>query len=617
MTGGEVRQMPGSFGDAFRAIEALPGVTPIVSGLPYFLVRGAPPGNTGFFIDGVRVPALFHLGVGAAVVHPGLIDTVAFYPGAYPARFGRFTGGILSGEVLPTPDRVHAEASARLLDAGALVSAPFEEGRGDVLASGRFGYPGFLLSIFAKDVGLAYWDYQARTRWRTAGGDELGAFVFGSYDSLSTRSATTGKMVEVLGLQFHRADLRWDRRTSATGKLRVALTLGYDRSASGEVSQPARTSYIESGTFGVRTEWTERASAHADVRLGADATLAPYRVVVPFNGPVSSVTSPVVGTEGTAFLQTDADSGLYGELVWRPAPRADLRPGLRIDAFTARYPGNGALAGFAGGKARAVVAADPRLAARWEATPTLAWVAALGVAHQPSNIPFPSPGLQFSQLSRGLQSAFQYSAGAEIKLPLEFTATGNLFVHDYTGLADFFETCPPGESTCNFDGRAVGIELLVRRPLTKRFTGWLSYTLSRSERDSFYGGRWIRRLSEFDRTHVANLVLAADLGKRWRAGARMVAYSGLPYSSVFAGVAPPDSRGDPFVRVDLRIEKRWSALGGDMAVVLEWLNALLNKEAVGTSCTGTVTPRHGFTTECRPNAIGPITFPSIGVEASW
>ena len=33
--GAEVRQMPGAFGDAFRAIEALPGVTPIVSGLPF------------------------------------------------------------------------------------------------------------------------------------------------------------------------------------------------------------------------------------------------------------------------------------------------------------------------------------------------------------------------------------------------------------------------------------------------------------------------------------------------------------------------------------------------------------------------------------------------------
>src|SRR5262249_8585899 len=31
----EVREMPGAFGDPYRAIEALPGVTPIVSGLPY------------------------------------------------------------------------------------------------------------------------------------------------------------------------------------------------------------------------------------------------------------------------------------------------------------------------------------------------------------------------------------------------------------------------------------------------------------------------------------------------------------------------------------------------------------------------------------------------------
>src|SRR5688572_4455728 len=58
LDGREARQMPGAFGDAFRAIEALPGVTPIASGVPYFFVRGAPPGNTGYFIDGVRVPGL-------------------------------------------------------------------------------------------------------------------------------------------------------------------------------------------------------------------------------------------------------------------------------------------------------------------------------------------------------------------------------------------------------------------------------------------------------------------------------------------------------------------------------------------------------------------------------
>src|SRR5437868_12442347 len=49
------RQLPGALGDPFRAIEISTGVTPIVSGLPYFYVRGAPPGNVGYYFDGVRV----------------------------------------------------------------------------------------------------------------------------------------------------------------------------------------------------------------------------------------------------------------------------------------------------------------------------------------------------------------------------------------------------------------------------------------------------------------------------------------------------------------------------------------------------------------------------------
>ena len=32
-------------------------MTPIASGLPYFFVRGAPPGNLGYFLDGVATIA--------------------------------------------------------------------------------------------------------------------------------------------------------------------------------------------------------------------------------------------------------------------------------------------------------------------------------------------------------------------------------------------------------------------------------------------------------------------------------------------------------------------------------------------------------------------------------
>jgi TonB dependent receptor/TonB-dependent Receptor Plug Domain/Gram-negative bacterial TonB protein C-terminal len=611
LSGADVRQMPGSFGDAFRAIEALPGVIPLVSGLPYFLVRGAPPGNTGFFIDGVRVPALFHLGVGAAVVHPGLIDRVDFYPGGYPARFGRFTGGILSGEtVSPAPAR-HAEASLRLLDAGALVSSPLDGGRGNLLVSGRYGYPGPLLSLFAPDTGLAYWDYQAKAEWHVDDRDDVGAFVFGSYDSISQRDQATGQMVEVLGVQFHRVDLRWDRRASQTGRLRVALTLGYDRSAIGGGSSSGTSSRVEAALVGVRSEWSAHVAPGTDVRAGADAVVSPYRVRAP-NSQTGDASSLVIGTD---FLQTDVNLGLYGEAVWRALPRVEISPGLRMDAFTSRYPGHRAL-GVRNASALAKGTVDPRLGLRWDATSALALVAATGVVHQASNVPFPSPGLQFSQLAAGLQTALQLSAGAEVKLPADWTATADVFLHDYSGLVDYIESCPHGADTCTFDGRAVGLELLVRRSLGKQLTGWVSYTLSRAERDSFYQGASLRRLSEFDRTHVANLVLAADLGRRWRGGARLVTYSGLPYSTTTGTVGPPDARGPPFVRLDVRVEKRWNALGGSMALVFEWLNALLSKEALGTSCSEVFSGER-LVPRCGPAEVGPITFPSVGVEAAW
>jgi hypothetical protein len=339
VTGGEVKQLPGSFGDAFRAIEAMPGVTPLVSGVPCFLVRGAPPGNTGFFIDGVRVPALFHLGVGAAVVHPSLIDRVDFYPGAYPARFGRFTGGILSGEIAHLPESAHEEASIRLVDAGGLLSAPVADGRGDVLISGRYGYPGPLVSVFDPNVGLSYWDYQARARWKLSDHDQIGVFGFGSFDSLSARNATSGQMEQVLGIQFHRVDLRWDRQTSPTGSLRVALTLGYDRSAaggsnstitligSGTNQASGAEDFIESETIGLRSEWSDRLSRDADARLGSDIVISPYHVVLALFEPTGpggmgpALPVSVLGATASDFRQVDVNGGSTGSSsgAWRPA----------------------------------------------------------------------------------------------------------------------------------------------------------------------------------------------------------------------------------------------------------------------------------------------------------
>ena len=145
--------------------------------------------------------------------------------------------------------------------------------------------------------------------------------------------------------------------------------------------------------------------------------------------------------------------------------------------------------------------------------------------------------------------------------------------------------CPSNDPA---HGIAYGVEVLLRRPFSKRLSGWLSYTLSQSTRDGHFltpsgGDVQATVVSDYDRTHVLNANLAYDLGARWRAGGRFVFYTGTPYSSTQVGnvPAPPynNERTSPFYRVDVRLEKRWSFLkNGYIAFIAEVQNATLSKE---------------------------------------
>ena len=78
--------MAGAMGDPFRAVANMPGVGQLVTGLPVFFVRGAPPGNLGFQVDGVRVPLLFHAFLGPAVIHPKMIERIELKRGFVPEQ---------------------------------------------------------------------------------------------------------------------------------------------------------------------------------------------------------------------------------------------------------------------------------------------------------------------------------------------------------------------------------------------------------------------------------------------------------------------------------------------------------------------------------------------------
>jgi TonB family protein len=580
---GEVRQLPGAFGDPFRAVEALPGVTPIASGLPFFYVRGAPPGNVGYFLDGIRVPYLYHVGLGPSVVHPGLVERVDLYPGGYPARFGRFAGGIVSGETAAPNPELHGEANLRLFDVGALVETGFDGGRGTALIGGRYSYTATIVSLLAPNTDLAYRDYQLRVSYDLTPNDRLTAFGFGSYDLVA--QTDSGISTIVFGSEFYRLDLRYDHSFSSGGQIRTAVTLGFDQTRVGD----ERNS--QDRMLSVRTELHRPLGAHLTWRAGADLTLdgfsADHRTYADPDDPDTARFNELFP------VRTDLALGAFTDLVWTPEPWLEITPGVRSDLFSS------------GGTT--ALALDPRISARFSLSDRFRIVHAYGVAHQPPSFVVPIPGLTPGNLAGGLQTSLQTSAGVEWDVFDATTATATLFQNTFFNMNDALGTPEIGRGD-NADaleqrsrGASVGLELFVRRKLTSHLGGYLSYTLSRATRE--VSGYVFP--SAFDRTHVGSLALAYDLGAGWRAGGRFVFYTGIPKPTPDqGGISPPPAehpeRDPGFYRIDVRLEKRWTfGQRTWISFVLEVLNTTLRKETIGD------------------NEIGPVTIPSIGLEAGF
>jgi hypothetical protein len=629
----EAREIPGTFGDPARFVETMPGVVPTTSGLQAFYVRGAPPQTTGYFVDGVPVPALYHIGFGPSVVHAGLVDRVELFSGAAPSYFGRAIGATIAADTTAPPPRTHAEANLRLLDASALVETPFASGRGSAEVSGRYAYPGLVVPLFAPDVGLSYWDYQARLTWNLGDRDRIGAFVFGSSDRLTqneTNPAGIPYQAQLVRTELHRGDLRYDHALGGGSTLRIAATLGHDTTGN-EVSN------IDATSARVRAELDARVSKTIRVRAGADGQWTRYSLGA---SPLQPADTTPLGN-AAVNPRDDVVAGTYIDVSWRLSRHVELVPGLRADVFTSHT--NGARGG--GADANGTPTLDPRLAARVTLFPRVTATSTIGIAHQVPGLvvfaPDVTPGLQSPGLERGVQAAEQISEGIEVALPEGLVASATGFLHHYAGLPDLTYPCPDVvlvAAPCfaqKVDGRAYGLELLLRRALTERFAILVSYTLSRSIRQSHAAREpvvWIP--SEYDRTHVASAIATYDLGKRWRVGARFFGYTGRPYSRSYEATPVPPFNAERlpgFWRLDLRLEKSWDVgRSARVAFVVEGLNVTLNKEVVDLNCraapggpapppayAGGALPPGAKYDVCTEDALGPITIPSVGVEGTF
>jgi hypothetical protein len=126
---------------------------------------------------------------------------------------------------------------------------------------------------------------------------------------------------------------------------------------------------------------------------------------------------------------------------------------------------------------------------------------------------------------------------------------------DYADRANLFLN-PYFEKDLLFgDGRAYGIEFFVKKNVGK-LTGWVSYTLARTERkiEGLNGNEWYA--NRYDRTHTLNVIGQYSLSEKWSFGANFAYITGVPYSIpsqkyIYEGIAYPQTA--PGTRGNIRV----------------------------------------------------------------
>lgn len=563
LRGPEIKQIPGTFGDPFRVVQALPGVAAAVSLLPFPIVRGASPSSTGFLLDGTRVPLLYHLLSGPSVIHPNFIDEIQFYPGGAPVLYGGYTGGIIDGLTARARRDEHlVDLDANLLQTGGLIRQPVPQLGATVTAAARYGYPGLILALATNRVSLSYWDYQLRLDGGTARHGWT-VFAFGANDTLETPAANAAAgdpdppLSPSLILGFHRLDLRY-HRTDGRLVSTARAVVGYDRNTTRQtdfsvlLAEPA-----------LQVRWKR------DARLTLVGGLEASVRAIDQEGPMGSDPGAII----TGGLDRFTNATALTEALWRPTPAWLLRPGVRADVW-------------ADGETTQT-AVDPRLTARYlvqrrdladvppDSDDSAIWLkASTGLYHQPPRFVLPLPGLDLMPLKYGLLRSWQSSLGVEVPFAERFqlTAEGffnyldptifDLSVNDASVVNEANPTLFPTTTVTDMDqqefidrltrpqlGRSYGLELLVRRQAKTGLFGWVSYTLSRSER--WRAGEWVPY--DFDRTHLVNVVAGLPLRRNWDFGLRLQYQSGKPTTTTAGYNA---ARTDGYLRFDLRVDKR-------------------------------------------------------------
>ena len=610
----ELERIPGTNGDALRAIQSLPGVArpPGLAGL--LIVRGAPPNSTNVFVDGTLIPLVYHFGGLSSVVPTEMISRIDFYPGNFSARYGRVTGGIVDvGLRAPRVDKLAGMTQVDLIDARSVVEGPIADTGWSFALGARRSYVDVWLKPVLEAAGSGvstapvYYDWQAVVERPLPQKGRLNFAFYGSDDRLEILiKSVNGSDPSIgggLGLHtaFWRLAATYKQSLGEKTDLSMVHAIGKNTI---EFNLGDNAFQLDGMPLTNRVDLTHKISPGTTLDAGLDMLWQPYDIFVrlppqprpgePADGPGLSRESRTVRTSASIYRPA-----AFVELSLQPATGTRIVPGIRVDYSRDTKSWD----------------VSPRFSARHELArehPKTTIKGGAGVFTQP-----PQPqetSSVFGQAGLTSNRSYGYSIGVEQDLwrPVEISLEGFYKKLDNLVVARY------GNAGV---GTVYGLEMLLRYKPDERFFGWLAYTLSRSAVQDRPGEP--ERLAQFDQTHILTALGSWRLGGGWELGGRMRVVSGsntTPSAYGFfdgnsavnlpAQSYPPFGERLPlFHQFDIRVDRTWTFASHKIDVYLDLQNAYNSPNSEGVSYN------YNYTKRSYAGAL-PI-LPSIGARVDF
>jgi TonB family protein len=566
-----IEKLPGAMGDPLAVVQNFAGVARAQAGSGQIMIRGSGPNDTAYFVEGALIPLIYHFGGLRSVIPTGMMDSLQFYPGNFSPYYGWVTGGVIDIDLKKVkPKRIGGYVDLNLLDGGFYLEIPFTEKASLALAARRSWIDQVINAVLPSDLPVSglqlprYYDFQALATYRPSPAHELRLFLFGSDDRFEVIMKNGGLAGNVavgnqIGWQtsFYRGVATYRYVPSSRFENTFRISQGRDianiQFFNFFIDQTLDITHVRDTA---RYEWSKRLA----LTVGFDGGLGRWSGIfnVP-NPPQEGQTEGDVSFENPKYEKVDAENmwifGFFAELELRPIKNWLILPGVRCDYFTQTSEFDVA----------------PRLTSRFDLSNKWTFKGGVGLFYaaptaDQTDKAFGTPSLKN-------QYAIQYSAGVEYR-PLKhvlFDVTG--FYKDLRSQVSTTQASLNNDPTAprydnNGKGRAYGLETVIKHELTKKFTGWLAYTLMKSERMDSGTDYW--RLFQYDQTHILTVIGTYQLPRNWQIGGRFRYVTGNPSTPVLNSAynssldefqaiysSKYSTRVASFHQLDVRLDKTW------------------------------------------------------------